>query len=233
METEPSAWLRMTLPYIYYLRDILTPFEGQCVYIWPYKTANTQHIKNWMILFWPMVHRCKKCSDISEVTSGGRAEIENVKNDRPSNWHVHLRQQMLLLKCHCTFYIYGPLGRKAFCQILKRCFISWITSLNVQKLQIFAIFASKVASIVKAWETITHLTFIYLFSMFTTNKPKYLHIFQLCLDMPHQALSLLESTLVSIISNGSLLDYARAQYLWIRCNVAAVKSQDSQSRNKG
>ncbi len=27
-----------------------------------------------------------------------------------------------------------------FCRILKGCFFSWITSLNVQKLQIFAIF---------------------------------------------------------------------------------------------
>ena len=43
----------------------------------------------------------------------------------------------------------GPLGRKAFCQILKRCFISSITSLNVQKLQISAIFVSYLASIVK------------------------------------------------------------------------------------
>ncbi len=71
-----------------------------------------------------MVHRCKKCSEISEVTSGGRAEIENVKNDRPSDLQSHLRQQMLLLKCHCTFSIYGALGKKAFCRILKRWFIS-------------------------------------------------------------------------------------------------------------
>ena len=42
-----------------------------------------------------MVHRCKKCGDISDVTSGGIAEIENVKNDRPSGFHFHLRQQML------------------------------------------------------------------------------------------------------------------------------------------
>ena len=33
----------------------------------------------------PMVHRYKKCSDILEVTSGDRAEIENVKNDRASS----------------------------------------------------------------------------------------------------------------------------------------------------
>ncbi len=50
-----------------------------------------------------MVHRCKKGNDISEVTSGGRAEIENVKNDRPSDLQSDLRQQMLLLKCYCTF----------------------------------------------------------------------------------------------------------------------------------
>ncbi len=50
-----------------------------------------------------MGHRCKKCSDIPEVTSGGRAEIEKVKNDKLSDLQVHLRQQMLLLKYHRTF----------------------------------------------------------------------------------------------------------------------------------
>ncbi len=49
-----------------------------------------------------MVHRCKKYSDISEVTSGGRAEIENVKNDRPSDLHFNLRQQMLLVTAFNT-----------------------------------------------------------------------------------------------------------------------------------
>ncbi len=78
-----------------------------------------------------MVHRSKKCSDISEVTPGGSAEIENVKNDRPSDLHFHLRQQMLLLKCHHTFYIYGVLGKKAFSRILKRWSISWIRGQNV------------------------------------------------------------------------------------------------------
>ena len=34
------------------------------------------------------------------------------------------------------------LGKKAFCQILKRLFIGWITGQNVQRLQIFAIWAS-------------------------------------------------------------------------------------------
>ena len=43
-----------------------------------------------------MVHRYKKYIDILKVTSGGRAEIENVKNDQPSDNHIHLRQQMLL-----------------------------------------------------------------------------------------------------------------------------------------
>ena len=41
----------------------------------------------------------------------------------------------------CTFYIYGALCKKAFRQILKRLFISWITGNNVRRLQIFAIFA--------------------------------------------------------------------------------------------
>ncbi len=94
-----------------------------------------------------MVHWCKKCSDISEVTSGGRAEIENVKNDTPSDMQFHLCQQMLFLKYHCAFYIYEALGKKAFCRNLKRWFTSWITGQNVQKLQILLFFASYIAHI--------------------------------------------------------------------------------------
>ncbi len=52
--------------------------------------------KIWTKLFWPMVHRYKMCSNILKVTSGGRAEIENVENDQPSDLQFHLRQQMLL-----------------------------------------------------------------------------------------------------------------------------------------
>ena len=89
-------------------------FEGRCLDILLDKTANTQSFKNLNVIFWPMFHRCKKCGDISELTSGGRAEIENVKNDRPSDLQLYLHQQILLLKCHCTFYIYETLDEKAF-----------------------------------------------------------------------------------------------------------------------
>ncbi len=95
-----------------------------------------------MYFFWPMVHRYKKCSDIFKVTSGGRAEIENVKNDQPSDVQFHLCQQMLLWKCHCIFYIYRALGKRDFCQISKRSLIGWITGQTVQRLQNFAILAS-------------------------------------------------------------------------------------------
>ena len=53
--------------------------------------------------------------------------FKNSKNLRP--------QDILAFNSAYTFYIYGPLYREAFCRILK----NWITSLNVQKLQIFAI----------------------------------------------------------------------------------------------
>ncbi len=32
-----------------------------------------------------MVYRYKMCSDFLKVTSGGRAEIEDVKNDKPAD----------------------------------------------------------------------------------------------------------------------------------------------------
>ena len=61
-----------------------------------------------------MVDRCKKSSDISEDTSGGKAEIENVDNYRPSDMQFHLHRQILFLKSHCTLYIYGALGKRLF-----------------------------------------------------------------------------------------------------------------------
>ncbi len=72
-----------------------------------------------------MAHRYKKCSDNFKVTSGHRAEVENVKNNQPLDFQCHLRQQMLLYKSHCTFYIYGELDKKVFCQILKKM-VYWL-----------------------------------------------------------------------------------------------------------
>ena len=40
------------------------------------------------------------------------------------------------------FKIYGSLGKRAFCRILNRGLISWITGQNVQRLLIFTILAS-------------------------------------------------------------------------------------------
>ncbi len=59
-----------------------------------------------------MIHRYKKWGDISKVTSGGRAEIKNLKNDTHS--HSPEMLQMLLLKCYCTFPIQGALGKNVF-----------------------------------------------------------------------------------------------------------------------
>ena len=58
-------------------------------------------------------------SIISEVTSGGRAEIENVKNDRPLDLQFQLCYQRSLLKCPNTFYMYGLLGKNVLARFLK------------------------------------------------------------------------------------------------------------------
>ena len=50
--------------------------------------------------------------------------------------HITSTNRCSFLKSPCTFYIYGALGKKAFCRILKRWLTSWITGQNVQKLQI-------------------------------------------------------------------------------------------------
>ena len=44
-----------------------------------HRKLNTPSFKIWQKHFWPTIHRCKKCSDIPKVTSGGRAEIENLE----------------------------------------------------------------------------------------------------------------------------------------------------------
>ena len=56
---------------------------------------------------------------------------------------------------------------------------------------------------------------------------------QLCMNMPQQALTLLEGVLVIVICNGSLLDRAKAQYLWIRCTVAAANKMGREHKLKG
>ncbi len=76
-----------------------------------------------------MFHRCKKCNDILKVAYVGRDEHVSLSF---FTFSIQLCHQRSLQKCHYTFYIYGPLGRKVFCQILKSCLIRWITSLNVK-----------------------------------------------------------------------------------------------------
>ena len=53
------------------------------------------------------------------------------------------------------------------------------------------------------------------------------------MNMPQQALTLLEGVLVTVICNGSLLDRAKAQYLWIRCTVAAANKMGREHKLKG
>ena len=53
------------------------------------------------------------------------------------------------------------------------------------------------------------------------------------MNMPQQALTLLEGVLVTVICNGSLLDRAKAQYLWIRCTVAAANKMGREHKLQG
>ncbi len=66
-----------------------------------------------------MIHGCRECGDISEVASGGRAEIEIVRGGMPLDLPFHLCQRMLLLRCHCTFNIYRQWGKNVCDHFLK------------------------------------------------------------------------------------------------------------------
>ena len=58
-------------------------------------------------------------------------------------------------------------------------------------------------------------------------------LFQFLLNMPHQALRLLEEVLLPILTHGSLYDRARTHYLWLRCSVAAAKNKPAVEKRKG
>ncbi len=56
-----------------------------------------------------MLHRSKKYRDILKVASVVGGEIANLKACHFPLFHFQLCHQRSLLKCHCTFYIYGLL----------------------------------------------------------------------------------------------------------------------------
>ncbi len=65
------------------------------------------------------------------------------------------------------------------------------------------------------------------------SSPDHFVLLQLTLDMPQQALRLIEGVLVTIICNGSTLERARAHLLWIRCHVAAAGKRGQEQKTQG
>ncbi len=78
--------------------------------------------------FCPMVHRCKKCSDILKVASVGGGQHASLKACHFSHFQFQLCHQRSLLKCHCTFYIYGPLVQKSTFSFSKDCLLAILSS---------------------------------------------------------------------------------------------------------
>ena len=73
-----------------------------------------------MTLFWPVVQRCQKCSDIWKVTSGEWAEIENVKkNAEPRIFNFCSSTRWHFLNVNALFSIYRPLVKKGLYGFLK------------------------------------------------------------------------------------------------------------------
>ena len=78
--------------------------------------------------FLPTLLRWKKCSDILKIASVGRGESEHVKACHFSHFQFQLCHQRSLLKCHHTFYIYGPLVKKLTFRFLKDCVLAVLSS---------------------------------------------------------------------------------------------------------
>ncbi len=70
-----------------------------------------------------MLHRCKKCSNNLKVASVGGGEVANLAACHFSHFQFLLCHQRSLLKCHCTFYIYGPLIKKAMFRFFKQALV--------------------------------------------------------------------------------------------------------------
>ncbi len=107
-------WMILLISHLFKVTRHLWLKNSKNLHLLDILTCNSADIPSFQNLtkpFGPTLHRCKKCSDISETTSGGRAEIENLKNDRTSDLQFHLRQQMLLLNCQHSFYICGALDK--------------------------------------------------------------------------------------------------------------------------
>ncbi len=75
-----------------------------------------------------MLHRCKKCIEIFKVASVGGGEIGNLKAGHFSHFQFQPCHQRSLLKCLCTFYIYGPLVKKTTFRFLKDCVLVVLSS---------------------------------------------------------------------------------------------------------
>ena len=109
----------------------------------------------WTPLFVLMVIRCKKCSDISEVTAGADTQLElkltHNWNWKCAKWHPSDKFAFSALPPEVTYEMSQhflklcTVGQKSFCQIFKTWFISWIIGQNVQKLLICAAFPPYIA----------------------------------------------------------------------------------------
>ncbi len=80
--------------------------------------------------------------DVMACNSANKQSFQNPTKGLFAQYSIDVKSTVTFLKCYWNFHIYGALGKKPCCRILKRSFISRITGHNVQMLQILAIFAS-------------------------------------------------------------------------------------------
>jgi len=72
--------------------------------------------------------------------------------------------------------------------------------------------------------TVLTLAKVHHFTYLAALATMHLAYMQFLLNMPHQALRLMDEVLLTILTHGARYDQARANYLWTRCKVAAGKN---------
>ena len=90
------------------------------------------------VLFWRMVHRCKKCSDIWKVPSGGWAEIKKPKVYHFFTfWISALPPEGVFVLWLNVFHLWTVLQKK-YIQIFERWLINKIIKQNVKRVLNFS-----------------------------------------------------------------------------------------------
>ena len=109
----------------------------------------TKYINLTKFFFWPVVHRCKMCIHISKVTSGGKPEIENAKNQQTFRFSISAVLPKVSYGMSLHFLHLWTIGQKSFVRFLEDGELTELSNKMTLSCWYLLFWASYVASILK------------------------------------------------------------------------------------